>query len=39
VNVGDRTRYIINGWLPDRPYAESDNEPPRVGAVPEPGDT
>ncbi len=30
VNVGDRTRYIINGWLPDRPYPESDNEPPRV---------
>ena len=30
VNVGDRTRYIVNGWLPERPYAESDNEPPNV---------
>lgn len=39
VNVGDRTRYIINGWLPDRPYAESDNEPPRVVPVTDPGDT
>jgi phosphate transport system protein len=36
VNVGDRTRYIINGWLPDRPYAESDNDPPKVVAAPEP---
>jgi phosphate transport system protein len=33
VNVGDRTRYIVNGWLPDRPYAESDNDPPQVVAV------
>jgi phosphate transport system protein len=30
VNVGDRTRYIVNGWLPERPYAESDNEPPQI---------
>jgi len=30
VNVGDRTRYIVNGWLPERPYAESDNDPPTV---------
>jgi len=30
VNVGDRTRYIVNGWLPERPYPESDNEPPTV---------
>jgi len=30
VNVGDRTRYIVSGWLPERPYAESDNEPPAV---------
>jgi len=37
VNVGDRTRYIINGWLPDRPYAESDNDPPVV--VPDAADT
>jgi phosphate transport system protein len=33
VNVGDRTRYIINGWLPDRPYPESDNDPPTMSAV------
>ncbi len=33
VNVGDRTRYIVNGWLPERPYAESDNDPPEVVAV------
>lgn len=30
VNVGDRTRYIVNGWLPERPYPESDNDPPGV---------
>lgn len=35
VNVGDRTRYIVNGWLPERPYAESDNDPPTVVTVPE----
>lgn len=35
VNVGDRTRYIVNGWLPERPYAESDNDPPSVVAVPD----
>jgi phosphate transport system protein len=35
VNVGDRTRYIVNGWLPERPYAESDNDPPAVVAVSE----
>ena len=35
VNVGDRTRYIVNGWLPERPYAESDNDPPDVVTVPE----
>jgi phosphate transport system protein len=28
VNVGDRTRYIVSGWIPDHPYAESDNDPP-----------
>jgi phosphate transport system protein len=33
VNVGERTRYIINGWLPDRPYAESDNDPPSIEAL------
>ncbi len=35
VNVGDRTRYIVNGWLPERPYPESDNDPPTVVPVPE----
>lgn len=35
VNVGDRTRYIVNGWLPERPYPESDNDPPTVVTVPE----
>ena len=35
VNVGDRTRYIVNGWLPERPYPESDNDPPAVVTVPE----
>jgi phosphate transport system protein len=39
VNVGDRTRYIINGWLPDRPYAESDNDTPKVVAVADADDT
>jgi phosphate transport system protein len=34
VNVGDRTRYIVNGWLPEHPYPESDNEPPKVVAPP-----
>jgi phosphate transport system protein len=38
VNVGDRTRYIVNGWLPDRPYAESDNDPPTFGSAPKAGD-
>jgi phosphate transport system protein len=32
VNVGDRTRYIANGWLPERPYPESDNDPPVVAS-------
>jgi phosphate transport system protein len=35
VNVGDRTRYIVNGWLPERPYPESDNDPPSAVTVPE----
>ena len=34
VNVGDRTRYIVNGWLPERPYPESDTEPPAVASGP-----
>ena len=35
VNVGDRTRYIVNGWLPERPYGQSDNDSPGVVAVSE----
>ena len=38
VNVGDRTRYIISGWVPERPYAESDNEPPTLVSAPETAD-
>lgn len=30
VNVGERTRYIVDGWVPAHPYAESDYEPPTV---------
>jgi phosphate transport system protein len=30
VAIGDRTRFIVNGWVPDHYYAESDNEPPTV---------
>ena len=26
VNVGDRTRYIVEGWVPEHPYDESHNE-------------
>ncbi len=36
VNVGDRTRYIVNAWLPEQPYAESDYDPPQV--IPPPAD-
>lgn len=25
VNVGERTRYIVDGWVPSKPYAESGN--------------
>ena len=28
VNMGDRTRYIVDGWIPDAPYAESHNDLP-----------
>lgn len=28
VNVGDRTRYIVDAWTPDHPYAESGNDLP-----------
>ncbi len=30
VNVGDRVRYIVDGWVPEHPYAESDNDPPEM---------
>jgi len=29
VNIGDRTRYIVDGWLPEQPYPESGNEVPK----------
>ena len=32
VNVGDRVRYIVDGWVPEHPYPESDNDPPNVAA-------
>ncbi len=37
VNVGERTRYIVSGWVPEQPYAESgsnfedDPSPPDEG--------
>jgi len=30
VNVGEHTRYIVSGWFPTQPYAESGNEVPAV---------
>ena len=30
VNVGDRVRYIVDGWVPEHPHAESDNDPPEI---------
>ena len=30
VNVGDRVRYIVDGWVPEHPYPESDNDPPEM---------
>jgi phosphate transport system protein len=33
VNMGDRTQYIVSGWVPTRPYAESDNDPPRASPL------
>ncbi len=32
VNVGERTRYIVDGWVPEHPYPESDNDIPAVVA-------
>ena len=34
VKVGDRVRYIVDGWVPEHPYPESDNDPPEVGSLP-----
>ena len=33
VNVGDRTRYIVDGWIPQQPYPESDNDLPDAADV------
>jgi phosphate transport system protein len=30
VNVGDRVRYIVEGWVPEHPHPESDNDPPEI---------
>ncbi|MEL6892428.1 MAG: phosphate signaling complex protein PhoU [Actinomycetota bacterium] len=30
VNVAERTRYIVDGWVPEHPYPESDNDLPEV---------
>jgi len=30
VNIAERTRYIVDGWLPEHPYAESGTEYPAV---------
>lgn len=38
VNVGDRTRYIVSGWVPEHPYAESDNDPPTTATMGSAGD-
>lgn len=33
VNVGERTRYIVDGWIPDTPYAESHNDLPEASDI------
>lgn len=30
VAIGDRTRFIVDGWVPAHSYEESDNDPPTV---------
>ncbi|MFK7918686.1 MAG: phosphate signaling complex protein PhoU [Ilumatobacter sp.] len=30
VNVAERTRYIVDGWIPDAPHAESHNDLPEA---------
>lgn len=39
VNIGDRTRYIVDGWLPKQSGAESDTDPPAIVARAESGTT
>ncbi len=34
VNVGERTRYIVDGWIPAMPYAESHNDLPEASDIP-----
>jgi len=34
VNVGERTRYIVDGWVPESPYAESHNDLPEASDAP-----
>ena len=34
VNVGERTRYIVDGWIPEQPYAESGNDLPDATDIP-----
>jgi phosphate transport system protein len=38
VNVGEHTRYIVNGWFPTHPYPESGNPVPTATSEP-PDDT
>jgi phosphate transport system protein len=33
VNVGERTRYIVDGWIPEQPYAESGNPVPDTADI------
>ena len=37
--MGDRTRYIIDGWLPETPYSESHNDVPPVAGSTAPPET
>lgn len=34
VNIGERTRYIVDGWIPESPYAESHNDIPEASDAP-----
>jgi phosphate transport system protein len=37
VNVGERTRYIVSGWIPEHKHDESHNEIPEVVTPPADG--